>query len=79
MCGDTRVCVCVCVLGHFSHVQLFVTIWTVARQAPLSMGFSRQEYGSELQCSPPGGLPDPAIQGWNPFLFLNLFKFMYFN
>ena len=33
-----------CILSHFSLVQLFVTPWTVARQAPLSMGFSRQEY-----------------------------------
>ena len=31
-------------LSHFSHVQLFVTLWTVARQASLSLGFSRQEY-----------------------------------
>ena len=35
-------------LGHFSRVQLFVTLWTVAHQAPLSMGFSRQEYWSGL-------------------------------
>ena len=34
----------VLILGHFSRVQLFATPWTVARQAPLSMGFSRQEY-----------------------------------
>ena len=38
----------VCVLSHFSHVRLFVTPWTVARQIPLSMGFSRQEYWSGL-------------------------------
>ena len=36
--------VLMCVLSHFSHVQLFVTPWTVAHQVPLSMGFSRQEY-----------------------------------
>ena len=36
------VCVCACTLSHFSHVQLFATLWTVAHQAPLSMGFSRQ-------------------------------------
>ena len=36
--------VLVCVLSHFSRVQLFVTPWTVAHQVPLSMGFSRQEY-----------------------------------
>ena len=34
----------VCVLSHFSRVQLFATLWTVARQAPLSMGLSSQEY-----------------------------------
>ena len=43
-----------------SHVQLYVTPWTVARQAPLSMGFSRQEQWSGLPCPPPGGLPDPG-------------------
>ena len=37
-----------------SHIQLFATLWTVACQAPLSMGFSRQEYRSELSCPPPG-------------------------
>ena len=37
-----------------SHVQLFATPWTVALQAPLSMGFSRQEYWSALPCPPPG-------------------------
>ena len=40
------VCVCVCVPSHFNCVLLFVTLWTVAHQAPLSMGFSRQEYWS---------------------------------
>ena len=35
---------CVCMLSHFSRVRLFVTLWAVALQAPLSMGFSRQEY-----------------------------------
>ena len=49
-------------LSYFSHVQLFETLWTVAHQAPLSMGFSRQEYWSELPCSPPGDLPDPGIE-----------------
>ena len=42
-----------------SHVWLVVTPWTVAHQAPLSMGFSRQEYWSGLPFSFPGGLPDP--------------------
>ena len=44
-----------------SCVRLFVTPWTVARQAPLSIGFSRQEYWSGLPFPPPGGLPDPGI------------------
>ena len=42
--------------------QLFVTPWTVARQAPLSMEFSRQEYWSELPFTSPGDLPNPALQ-----------------
>ena len=50
------------VLSHFSRVQLFVTPWTVARQAPLSMGFPRQEYWSGLLFPPPGDLPDPGIE-----------------
>ena len=50
------------VLGHFSHVQLFVIPWTIACQAPLSMGFSRQEYWIGLPCPPPGDLPDPGIE-----------------
>ena len=45
-----------CMLSCFSRVQLFVTPWTVAHQAPLSMGFSRQEYWSKLTCPPPGDL-----------------------
>ena len=43
-------------------VWLFVTPWTVARQAPVSMGFSRQEYWSRLPCLPPRHLPDPGIE-----------------
>ena len=49
-------------LSRFSHVQLCVTLWTVAHQAPLSMGFSRQEYWSGLLCPPPGDLLDPGIK-----------------
>ena len=50
------------VLSHFSRVQLFATPRTVARQAPLSMGFSRQEYWHGLPCPPPGDLPDLGIE-----------------
>ena len=50
-----------CVLSLFSHVQLLMTTWTAARQVPLSMGFSRQEYWRGLPVPPPGDLPDPGI------------------
>ena len=53
---------CVRVLICFSCVRLFVTLWTVACQAPLSMGFSKQEYWSELPCSPPGNQSDLGIK-----------------
>ena len=58
-----RVCI-ICVLSHFSCVRLFATLWTVANQAPLSMGFSRQEYWSGLPSppSPPRALLDPGIK-----------------
>ena len=49
-------------LSRFTRVWLFATSWMVAHQAPLSMGFSRQEYGSGLPCLPPGDLPDPEIE-----------------
>ena len=60
-----RVCVCVCVcvcVQLFSHVQLFVTPWTVACWAPLSMGFSWQEYWSGFPFPSPGDLPDLEIK-----------------
>ena len=47
---------------QLSHVQLFVNPWTVACQAPLSMGFSRQEYWSGLPCPSPGALHNPGIK-----------------
>ena len=51
-----------CVLSCFSRVRPFVTPWTAARQAPLSMGFSRQAYWSGLPCPPPGNIPDPETE-----------------
>ena len=58
-----------CVLRYFSCVQFFKTPCTVARQALLSMGFSRQEYWSGLPCPPPpGDLPDPGIEPGSPAL-----------
>ena len=60
-------CMHVCVLSRCSRVQLFVTLWTVACQAPpLSMGFSRQEYWSGLSCPPPEDLPHPQIKPMSP-------------
>ena len=53
-------------LSRISHVQLFVTPWTTAHQAPLSMGFSRQEYWSGMLCPPLGDLPDPGIKPTSP-------------
>ena len=51
-----------CMLSHFSSVQLFAMLWTVAHQAPLSMGLSQQEYWSGLPFPPPGNLPNPGIE-----------------
>ena len=51
-----------CMLNHFSGVRLFPTLWTVAHQAPLSVGFFRQEHWSGLPRLPPRGLPDPGIE-----------------
>ena len=56
-----------CVLSC-SVVSHSATPWTVARQAPLSMGFSRQEYWSGLPCPPPGALPNPGIEPGAPAL-----------
>ena len=49
-------------LSWFSHVQLHVTLWTVARRTLLSIGFSRQESWSVLLCPPPRDLPNPGIE-----------------
>ena len=60
--GGSNKCFYACLLSHFSCVQLFVTPWMVAHQAPLSRGFSRQEYWSVSLCPPPRNLPDPGIE-----------------
>jgi len=52
----------VCMPSCFSCIQLFETLWTVACQASLSMGFSRQEHWNGLPCSPPGDLPHPRVK-----------------
>ena len=65
LCVCVCVCVCVCARAHacvLSQVRLFATPWTVAHQAPLSMGFSRQEYWNGLPFPTPGDFPDPGIK-----------------
>ena len=69
-------CVCVCLYIHMlffclvgkSYFNFFVTPWTVARQAPLSLGFPRQEYWIGLTFPSPGGLPNPGIEASCPAL-----------
>ena len=51
-----------------TQLCLFVTLWTVAEQDPLSVGFSRQEYWSGLPFPSPGDLPDPRIESRSPAL-----------
>ena len=51
-----------CMHARLLQSQLSATLWTVALQAPLSMGFSGQEYWSRLPCPPPGDLPNPGIE-----------------
>ena len=60
--------VCACILSCFSLARLFATLRTVAHQASLSMGFSRQEYWCGLPCPPPGDLPNPGIKPASPAL-----------
>ena len=67
VCQVTSVCMCVSV-HMLSHVWLFATPWTIARQAPLSMGFFRQEYWSELPFPSPGDLPHPGMEPTSPSL-----------
>ena len=57
-----------CVCQSLSCVQLFVTLWTVIHQAPLSMEFCRQEYWSGLPFPSPGDLSDPGIEPRSPAL-----------
>ena len=53
---------CACAKLLQSCLTLCATLWTATHQAPLLMGFTRQEYGSGLPCPPPGDLPDPRIK-----------------
>ena len=60
-------CCCV-VVELLSHVQLFVTPWTIAHQSPLSMGFPKQEYWSGFPFPSPEDLPDRGIEWGSPAL-----------
>ena len=53
-------------LCMLNRARLFETPWPIARQAPLSVGFSRQEYWNGLPFSPPGDLPNPGIEPVSP-------------
>ena len=59
---------CDCVLSRFSYVRLFVTPWTAARQAPLSVEFPRQEYSSVLPFPYSGDLPNRGAEAVSPAL-----------
>ena len=59
---------CCVVLSRFSHVQLFATVWSIAFEAPPSIGFSRQEYWSGLPFPSPGDIPNPGIEPGSPAL-----------
>ena len=61
-----RAAVHACMLSHFSRVQLFVTLWTVAHPTPLSIGFCRQDCWSVLPCPLPGHLPNRGIKPTSP-------------
>ena len=68
-----------CVLSCFSRVQLFATLWIMAHEVPLSMGFPGQEDQSGLPCPLPGDLPDPGIQPASAFLMSPALAGRFFN
>ena len=61
--------------GKILSIQLSVTTWTVARQAPLSMEFSRQENWSGQPFPSPGDLPEPGMEPWSPALQADALQF----
>ena len=67
MCAELPLPSLICAeVKSLSRVRLFATPWTVAYQAPPSMGFSRQEYWNGLPFPSPGDVPDPGIEPWSP-------------
>ena len=69
----------ICVLSCFSCVWLFTTLWTVACQTSLSVGFSRQEYWTGWPCPPPGDLPDPGMEPTSPGIFFKTVMDIFFS
>ena len=67
---DYKQCLYLCSACVLSNVRLFATPWTAARQAPLSMRFSRQEHWSGLPFPPPGDLSNPGLLHCKPIFFL---------
>ena len=65
------ICTVSYILYALSCIRLFVTPWTVAREASPSMGFSKQKYWSGLPFPSPGDLPDPGIKPRSPALQAN--------
>ena len=63
--SSTNIQLLLLLLSQISHVQIFATLWIVAHQAPLSLGFSRQQYWNRLPWPPPGDLPNPGIESWS--------------
>ena len=64
----TRYCAMCCVLRHSVVSDSLQPFWNVVHQAPVSMGFSRQDYWSGLPCPPPEDFPNPGIGPWSPTL-----------
>ena len=71
--SDLYTCLSEKKVKSLSHVRLFATPWSVAYQAPLSMGFPRQEYWSGLPFPSPGDLADPGIKPRSPALWTDAF------
>ena len=66
-----------CCAEFLSCIQLFANPWTVARQAPLSMGILQATIWSGLPCPPPGDLPNPGIEPGSPALQADFLQLSY--
>ena len=64
-----KIIISLCELSYFNLVWIFVILWTIAHQAPLSIGFSRQETWDGLPCLPPGNLPNLRTEPASVYLY----------